>query len=99
MKANPVFYLVTYDVAKNKRRKKLSDLLLEYGVRIQYSVFECDLSEKDLRNLEKKAGEIIDTSCDSVLFYPLCRNCVTKRVRVGTTYSLIKVKKEFLDIM
>ena len=94
-----MFYLVTYDVAKNKRRKKVSDLLLEYGVRIQYSVFECDLSEKDVYTLEHKIMEMIDLSSDSVLFYPLCKKCVPKRIKLGTTYSLIKVKKEFLDLM
>jgi CRISPR-associated protein Cas2 len=54
-----MFYLVTYDVAKNQRRKKVSDLLLEHGVRIQYSVFECDLTGKDVFTLEKKLSELV----------------------------------------
>lgn len=94
-----MFYLITYDVAKNKRRKKVSDLLLEYGVRIQYSVFECDLEERDVFLLERKLTDLIDPSSDSVLFYPLCKKCLPKRLKLGTTYSLIKVKKEFLDLM
>ncbi len=94
-----MFYLVTYDVAKDKKRKKMADFLLEYGVRVQYSVFECDLSEKDVKAIVGKAEELLDLSSDSLLMYPLCKNCTGKRIRVGTTYSLIKVRKEFLDVM
>ena len=94
-----MFYLVTYDVAKDRKRKKMADFLLEYGVRVQYSVFECDLSEKDVQAIIKKAEELLDLSSDSLLMYPLCRNCVGKRIRVGTVYSLVKVKKDLLDLM
>lgn len=94
-----MFYLVTYDVAKDRRRKKMSDFLLEYGVRVQYSVFECDLTEKDVQAIMKKAEELIDLATDSVLMYPLCRNCTGKRIRIGTTYTLVKVKKDLLDLM
>ena len=94
-----MFYLVTYDVAKDRRRKKMSDFLLEYGVRVQYSVFECDLTEKDVKAIMEKAEELIDLATDSVLMYPLCKNCVGKRIRIGTTYTLVKVKKDLLDLM
>ncbi|KAB2908126.1 MAG: CRISPR-associated endonuclease Cas2 [Ignavibacteriales bacterium] len=94
-----MFYLVTYDVVKDKNRKKVSDLLVEYGVRVQYSVFECDLTEKDLKTIIKKAEPLIDESTDSIFFYPFCKNCSGKRVSLGTTYSLVKIKREFLDVM
>ncbi len=38
-------YIVTYDIANDKRRTKLSDLLGAYGDRVNYSVFEIELSE------------------------------------------------------
>ena len=94
-----MFYLVTYDVAKDRKRKKMSDFLLEYGVRVQYSVFECDLTEKDVKAIMEKAEELIDLATDSLLMYPLCKNCVGKRIRIGTTYTLVKVKKDLLDLM
>lgn len=36
--------LVMYDISDNKRRTKLAKLLLGYGVRIQKSVFQCELT-------------------------------------------------------
>ncbi|MBR8835369.1 MAG: CRISPR-associated endonuclease Cas2 [Stigonema ocellatum SAG 48.90 = DSM 106950] len=38
-------YVVAYDVPCDKRRKKISDLLEGYGQRVQYSVFECLLTQ------------------------------------------------------
>jgi len=34
-----------YDIPSDKRRKKVSDLLEGYGQRVQYSVFECVLTQ------------------------------------------------------
>lgn len=39
-------YVISYDIESNKIRTKLAKLLEGYGVRIQYSVFECNLSDK-----------------------------------------------------
>lgn len=36
-----LFYVVVYDISSDKQRKKVSDLLEGYGLRVQYSVFEC----------------------------------------------------------
>jgi CRISPR-associated protein Cas2 len=43
-------YVVTYDISIDKRRTKLSDLLEGYGVRVNYSVFEVELSEAKREN-------------------------------------------------
>ena len=39
-------YLVSYDIESDRLRKKISDTLENYGIRIQYSVFECEISEQ-----------------------------------------------------
>ncbi len=44
-------YLVCYDISSNKYRKKVADILLNYGKRIQYSVFECRLDKKRYQEL------------------------------------------------
>ena len=42
-------YVVSYDIISDRTRRKLSKILEGYGVRIQYSVFECRLNEKRFR--------------------------------------------------
>ena len=44
-------YLVSYDIESDRLRKKISDTLENYGIRIQYSVFECEISEQRYKNV------------------------------------------------
>ena len=73
-------YIVAYDIANDKRRKKLSDLLEGYGVRVNYSVFEIELSaaKKERLLFEIERRQLLDERCDSLRFYHLCENCVRK---------------------
>ncbi len=66
-----MLYVVTYDIPEDKRRKKVADLLEGYGVRVQYSVFECVLSSQKCRELKKRMRKRIKKKEDSIRFYPL----------------------------
>lgn len=46
-----VFVLIIYDISDNKKRVKLSKLLLGYGFRIQKSAFEAFITKKKYREL------------------------------------------------
>ncbi len=65
------FYVVTYDIPGDKRRKKISDVLTGYGERVQYSVFECVLSRSQFKELRKKLRSKFKAEEDSIRFYPL----------------------------
>lgn len=43
---NKKLYLIIYDITDNKRRRKVSKILEKYGIRIQFSAFECELNEQ-----------------------------------------------------
>jgi len=58
-------------------------ILLGYGKWTQYSLFECFLSRKELILLQVKLAEHLEPKQDSVRFYPLCANCVSKVETVG----------------
>lgn len=84
-----MFYLVSYDIPEDRRRVKLAKTLLDFGRRVQYSVFEC-LLERDL--LEEMVGRIegiIDEAQDSVRIYGLCADC-EKVIRVIGTGEVSK---------
>jgi len=49
MLADKVVCVVSYDIVDDKRRTKLAKKLCDFGKRVQYSVFECDLDEDSLR--------------------------------------------------
>ena len=43
--------VVVYDIPDDRRRLKVFNLLESYGRRVQYSVFECFLNEKQLKQM------------------------------------------------
>jgi len=72
------FILVVYDISNDKRRTKLHNALLDFGTPVQYSVFECLLTEKDVARLKQAVMKVIHPRTDRVRFYSLCVSCVAK---------------------
>ena len=71
--------LVTYDVnvetAEGRRRlRHISKTCLDYGMRVQYSVFECEVNPEQWVSLRGKLLGIFDPSKDSLRFYHLGAN-------------------------
>lgn len=66
-----LFYLICYDIPDNKRRKKIADLLAGYGTRVQKSVFECQLKNKQYQQLKKRMTKICNSEEDNLRFYPI----------------------------
>ena len=77
------FVVASYDIANDKRRKKIADTLEKYGVRANYSVFECFVTPKQYEQLKQTICEIAKPKTDSILFYTLCRNCIENREYFG----------------
>lgn len=81
--------LVTYDIHDNKRRAKIANELKNFGVRVQFSVFECQLDTKQQQILQKKLAKWVDEKEDSIRYYILCAHCKEKIViqGMGTVYE------------
>lgn len=68
--------LITYDVntedaVGRKRLRQVAKQCVNYGQRVQNSVFECLLDPAQYRLLQAKLLEIIDREKDSLRFYQL----------------------------
>lgn len=77
---------MTYDVdttdkSGQRRLRRVAKACLDYGQRVQNSVFECELTEVQLCMLKERIKEIIDQSLDSIRFYHLNRS-ENRRVEV-----------------
>ena len=64
-------YLVTYDIRDPKRLKKVFKACKGYGLHLQYSVFECDLTSRERVDFETALGKLIKEDEDQVLFVHL----------------------------
>lgn len=84
--------LITYDVntedAAGRRRLRLvAKQCVNYGQRVQNSVFECVLDAAKCREVQHKLLKLIDTNRDSLRFYYLGNNYANKTEHFGVRPS------------
>lgn len=83
-----MFVLITYDVNitsphGEKRLRNVARVCLNYGKRVQNSVFECILTEAQFVVLRDQIKGIIDSDQDSIRFYMLGKNWKRKVETLG----------------
>jgi CRISPR-associated protein Cas2 len=79
-----MFVVIAYDISDDRRRTRICEALKSYGQRVQYSVFECDLSKMAYVRLRARLDkEISAAEGDSVRFYFLCEGCGNRVERIG----------------
>jgi CRISPR-associated protein Cas2 len=71
-----VYVLITYDIATSsengaRRLRRVAKACLDYGQRVQYSVFECQVDPAQFTELKARLLKIIDPAQDSLRFYHL----------------------------
>lgn len=71
--------LITYDVSVvsnngEKRLRNIAKACLDYGTRVQNSVFECELTPVQIVELKAALLDIYDPAEDSLRFYYLGKN-------------------------
>jgi CRISPR-associated protein Cas2 len=78
-----MYLVISYDIPEDKRRTKVHKILKSYGQWMQYSVFECDLTDPQYAKLRSRLDRLIRPEEDSIRFYPLCVCCQKKVERIG----------------
>ena len=84
-----MYILITYDVstttpAGKRRLRHTAKACLDYGQRVQNSVFECKVDPAQLVALKSRLLDIIDPESDSLRFYHLGSNWQHKVDHHGT---------------
>ncbi len=85
-----MLYLVAYDVSNPKRLRFVARACEDYGIRVEYSVFECDLSPDIFESFWSELVGLIDEKEDSLLAYRICAGCVTETQSAGTVVRPVK---------
>ena len=81
--------LVTYDVATGdaagrRRLRRVARLCQDFGQRVQYSVFECEVDAAKWADLRARLIDEIDPETDSLRFYRLGVNWRARVEHVGS---------------
>jgi len=64
-------YLVAYDIRDDKRLRNVAVCMEGYGTRVQYSVFVCDLSDREAVLMRGDVEARMKVSEDSVMIVDL----------------------------
>lgn len=80
--------VITYDVntetsAGRKRLRQVAKVCVNYGQRVQNSVFECLADTATLEKIKHELLKIIDVKTDSIRFYHLGNNYIGKIEHFG----------------
>lgn len=80
--------LITYDVSVTtpggaRRLRNIAKTCLDYGVRVQNSVFECEVDPAQFVVLKNSLTEIFDPNEDSLRFYFLGKKGHQKVEHIG----------------
>lgn len=67
-------YVVSYDISDPRRLRQVARTLEGFGVRLQYSVFECPLDDTRLAKLKTELHDLLNHDEDQVLFVSLGPN-------------------------
>ena len=67
-----IFVMICYDVADKHRLRQVANILENYGVRVQKSVFECHIKESDLIVLKQTMLNLLNPDEDNLRYYYLC---------------------------
>lgn len=89
-----MFHVICYDIVDDKRRNKVAAFLLDYGSRVQFSVFE--VVKEDIKEIVEGLSSLIDSKKDSIICYHVCNGCRKKTVRLGREKRLNDVENTII---
>ncbi|HAA53764.1 MAG TPA: CRISPR-associated endonuclease Cas2 [Myxococcales bacterium] len=78
-----MFFVISYDVSDDKRRTQIHKALKSFGLWVQYSLFECELSKSDYVRLRERLEALSKPEEDNLRFYKLCQVCQETVERIG----------------
>jgi len=67
--------IVAYDIADDRRLIKIARIMLDYGVRVQKSIFEVSVTHKAFQEMKERVEEVIDFAQDGVKYFSVCQRC------------------------
>jgi CRISPR-associated protein Cas2 len=76
--------IVAYDISDPKRLARVARVCEDFGVRVQYSVFECRLEEAEFTDFWLKLLGEIDDDEDRVVAYKIDARCARETLTAGT---------------
>ena len=81
--AHLMLRLIAYDIANPRRLRRVANVCLDFGVRVQKSIFECWLDQDRFEELWRRLGVELDTEEDFIVAYELDEKAARRRRAYG----------------
>ncbi|MCC6585126.1 MAG: CRISPR-associated endonuclease Cas2 [Bryobacterales bacterium] len=88
-------YVICYDVSDDGRRYRLANALLDFGTRVQESVFVANLDNSLYARMVARIQKLLQPEVDRVHIFTLCGECI-KRTRVLGTAEIVEDKEFYV---
>lgn len=89
--AGEMLNVVAYDIADHRRLAKVAKVCEDFGVRVQYSIFECRLRPEEFEDFWLRLLEEIDEKEDRIVAYQIDARCAKETLTAGTMVCAEKV--------
>ena len=73
-------YVAVYDVASDRERSRVAKVLEGFGIRVQQSAFECQLTRGAREQLKKRLEEL---ALETGFVYLYRREALSRRIGIG----------------
>lgn len=91
-------YVVTYDVGEDRRRDRVFQILLNHGDHLQFSVFLCDLTERELIGMKGELRKALHEKEDQVLVIDLGPAETDSMMRIESLGRVFSVAKRVVVV-
>lgn len=88
--------LIIYDISNDKRLRKVATACEDFGVRVQFSVFECWLEQEEFEQLWNRLADLINPDEDRIASYTLDKSAIQKRRCLGVEMELTQKREYYL---
>ncbi len=83
-----MYIILFYDIADRSQKekdnsRKIRKAVEKYLTRVQFSVFEGEIRESDLKKLKAHLTKVADKALDSIVIYESTRLNYTERIVIG----------------
>lgn len=89
--AKQMLILLGYDIASPKRLHKVAKTCEDFGLRVQYSLFECHLEPESFDQLWQRLRDLIDPDEDRLVAYHIDATSAKRTLTAGTMVCSEKV--------
>ena len=83
--------LLAYDISDQKRLARVARVCEDFGVRVQYSIFECRLDETEFTEFWLQLLAQIDDEEDRLVAYKIDARCAKETLTAGRMVCSEKV--------